>query len=161
MSYPYLLFICLFMMFSIAVFMYYLGTKISYNYILYNASVSTGSGVIFFIAKMSFTMDEVGPIEQTMDIILTMLLATVWIISLIETFTVEVMENGREIKGNIITLSNKMKAIEMKGIPLSIAKHFNTLSVKAKTYLVKNKLTMKILKWISEYSKNRELNKRV
>ncbi|MFC7684876.1 hypothetical protein [Ureibacillus sp. GCM10028918] len=161
MSYPYLLLICLLMMLSIAIVMYYLGTKVSYNYILYNASVSTGSGVIFFLFKMIFTMDKISPVEQILDIVITMLLVTVWFVALIETFTVEVMENGREIKGDIISIAKKVKTVEIKTVPSRIAKQVNIISVRAKTYFLKNKLTLKIHRLIGEYSKNREVNKRV
>ncbi|MDN4493478.1 hypothetical protein [Ureibacillus aquaedulcis] len=161
MSYPYLLLICLLIMLSIALVMYYLGTKISYNYILYNASVTTGFGVIFFLFKMIFTVDTSAPIEQILDIVITMLLLTVWLATLMETFTVEVMENGREIKGNLITLAKKLKDVEIKKIPSNIARLFKVILVNTKTYLTKQKLTLKIQKWIDGYSKNREVNKRV
>lgn len=154
MSYPYLFFICLFIMISIAVVMYYLGTKISYNYILYNASVSIGSGVIFFVVKMIITMDTIGPIEQTLDIAITMLLVIIWIITLVETFTVEIMENGHEIRGYLKQVANMIKTIEIREIPFIIAKSLHSLSVKAKTYAMKNKHTIKIQKWISDYNKN-------
>ncbi|KGR77444.1 hypothetical protein [Ureibacillus sinduriensis] len=154
MSYSYLLIICLLMMITIALVMYYLGTKISYNYILYNASVSVGSGVIFFAVKMIVTMDTIGSIEQTLDMSIMVLLAIIWVIALIETFTVEIMENGREIKQYMKTVPVMIKTIEMKEIPFIAAKSFHSLSVKAKTILVKNKHTIKIQKWISEYNKN-------
>ncbi|QCR32709.1 hypothetical protein [Lysinibacillus sp. SGAir0095] len=161
MSYPYLLLICLLMMISIALVMYYLGTKISYNYILYNASVSIGSGVVFFLFKIIFTIDHTGLIEQLLDLVIVMLLITVWLVTLVETLTVEIMENGREIKGNIIYLAKKIKTIEIKSIPSQIARRINSTSNKAKSYLLKNKLTVKVQKLVGELSKNRELNKRV
>lgn len=161
MSYPLLLMICLFMMLLIATVMYYLGTKISYNYILYNASISIGSGVIFFLVKMVLTMDKIGPIEQMLDIVITMLLVIVWIVTLLETFTVEIMENGQEIKGNLLVIVNKVKAVDIKKVPSNLVRQFNIIKVKIKTYMVKNKFTVKVQKLIGLYIKNRELNKRV
>ena len=161
MSYPYLLLICILLMGSIALVMYYLGTKISYNYILYNASISIGSGVIFFLFKIILTSNQNGPIEQTLDIIITMLLFTVWLVTLVETFTVEVMENGRELKRNIFSLLNRIKTIDYKSLPAQIIKSVNLASLKTKKYFVKNKLTLRIQKIIVEISKYKELNKRV
>ena len=161
MSYPYLLLICLLMMGFIALVMYYLGTKTSYNYILYNASVSIGSGLIFFLFKIILTLNQIGPIEQMLDIIITILLFTVWLVTLVETFTVEVMENGLEIKRNIFSLVNRIKSVEFKSLPAQIVKSVNLVSLKTKKYLVKNKLSLKIQKMIVEVSKYRELNKRV
>ena len=161
MSYLNLLLMCILMMGSISLIMYYLGTKISYNYILYNASISIGSGVIFFLIKILLTSEQIGPIEQILDIVITILLIAVWLVTLVETFTVEVMENGREIKGNIISLVNWIKTIEFKSIPAQIIKKTNLVLFKTKNYLVKNKLTQKIQKLIVEVSKYRELNKRV
>lgn len=161
LSYPYLLLTCLFIMLSIALVMYFLGTKISYNYILYNASVSIGAGVIFFLVKMIMTMDQVGPIEQMLDIGLTLLLMTVWLVALVETITVEVVENGREMKNNLISLAKWIKTVEFKEMPSEIAKRVHSFSVKSKKYLVKNKLALKTQKIFGELHKNRELNKRV
>ena len=160
-SYPYLLLICLLMMISLGLVMYLLGTKISYTYILYNASISIGSGVIFFLVKIILTMDHAGPIEQILDAGIALLLITVWIVALIETFTVELVENGQEIKGNLISIANWIKTVEIKAIPSTIVKKANNYSLKAKSYLVRNKLAIKILKIISEIHKNRVLNKRV
>ncbi|PYF07269.1 hypothetical protein [Ureibacillus chungkukjangi] len=161
MSYAHLLLVCLLMIGSIALVMYYLGTKISYNYILYNGSVSIGSGVVFFVFKILLTMGKVGPIEQVLDVVITLLLLTVWLVILIETFTVEVMENGREIKASIISMVKWIKMVEIKTLPQQIIQKINIISVKTKNYMVKNKLTIKIQKLIGEQIKQRELNKRV
>lgn len=161
MSYPYIMILCLLMMGSIALIMYYLGTKISYSYILYNAAVSIGSGVIFFLFKIIFTMNKYGPIEQVLDIVIMMLLGTVWIFALLETFTVEAMENGREIKGDFMLLVNRLMNIKFKSMSAQIARGINIIPVKIKSLLAKNKLALKIQKTLGELSKNREVNKRV
>ena len=106
-------------------------------------------------------MDHAGPIEQILDAGIALLLITVWIVALIETFTVELVENGQEIKGNLISIANWIKTVEIKAIPSTIVKKANNYSLKAKSYLVRNKLAIKILKIISEIHKNRVLNKRV
>ncbi len=177
MSYPYLLLICLLMMLMVALGMYYLGIKISYSYILYNASISIGSGVLFFLAKMVFTYNKVGPIEQWADIAITMILLTVWIVCLVETLTIEVVENGREMKDTMISVAKRVKATDYKTIPYRITNQLKTINfkemplksliwlsripVKTKNWFVKNKLKLKIQKLAGDFHKYREINKRV
>lgn len=48
MNYVFVLILSFVMMITITATNVYLGKKISYNYILYNASITFGSGVIFF-----------------------------------------------------------------------------------------------------------------
>jgi len=154
MNYLYLLIICLFMMVSIALIMYYLGTKISYNYILYNASVSVGSGVIFFLVKMILTIELVGPVEQMLDIVISLLLIIVWLVTLVETLTVEIMENRQEIKQILRSLVNKIKPLVIRLLPSwSLLKRCHEIYIKAKNNLVNNKLTIRIQKIIAEFIK--------
>jgi len=150
MNYLYPLLICLSMMISISILMYYLGKKISYNYILYNASVSVGAGVIFFLFKMIFSIGQANPIGQLIDTFITLILIIVWLIILVETLTIEVMENGRDIKANMMTLINKMKEIELKSFPSKAAEQTKLTFAKTKSIMIRNKLIMKIQKLIAE-----------
>lgn len=84
-------------MIGIASLMYYLGLKISYNYILYNATITFSVGVSFFLGKMIFYKVN-NPIEGAFDIIITLILLSVWLMALLETLVIEVMENGNELK---------------------------------------------------------------
>lgn len=164
MDYVIVLILCFVMMISITASMFYLGKKISYNYILYNASITFGSGVIFFLVKMIVTLDTAGKIEQLVDIVITMLLILVFFISLVETLVIEVMENGKEIRGNLQTFANKVKTIDGETIK-QIPGMFRTIKIKM---ITKSKSLfpvfishIKKLKLIDHLIKNRVLNKKV
>lgn len=150
------------MMSTIAIIMNFLGRKISYNYILYNASVTFGAGVIFFLAKIILTIEVVGQIEQIIDLVITLLLIIVWFVSLIETLIIEVMENGHAWKGNIQFFVMKVKMMDLDSI-----KRFPSRLLRFGNYVI-DKVQKSIVivfnkrhKLFDVFSKGRELNKKV
>lgn len=152
------------MMITITATNVYLGKKISYNYILYNASITFGSGVIFFLVKMIVTIDVAGKIEQLADIVITMLLILVFFMSLVETLVIEVMENGKEIKGNLQTFTNKVKAIDrgtIKQIPGMFHTIKNKMITKSKSLFPVFISYIKKVKLIDHLIKNKVINKKV
>lgn len=97
--------------------MYLLGIKISYNYILYNATITFSVGVMFFLGKMIF-FEANSPIERGADIIITLILISIWLMALIETIVIEVMENGEEIRMFPSKLRSNIKNLDWKQIKL-------------------------------------------
>lgn len=164
MNYVFVLFLCFLMMGVISATMFYLGRKISYNYILYNASITFGSGVIFFIVKMILTTEEAGKIEQIVDIVMTMFLIIVFFVSLVETLVIEVMENGKEIKRNLQSFANKIRTLDgetIKTIPVKFNHIQNKIVLKWKSQLPQTIEQIKKLKLVFGLMKKRIVNKKV
>lgn len=133
MNYFSMVLLCLVLMLLISGLMYMLGRKIAYNYILYNAVISLSVGVMFFLGKQIY-FEANSPIERAADVTITIILLVIWVVALVETLIVEVMENGNEHK---ITLRNffvKIKSFDVKTIK----------SIPGNTYRFGKQLLLKI-----------------
>lgn len=130
MSYLFSLILCIVLMGIIACFLYYLGQKISYSYILYNPSISLGFGVIFLLVKMIFSQQN--QLQYSIDVIITSILVFVWIVALLEAIIIDIFENGEEMLHDIRLVIGKELKKELKVIVSTSFQHWKRLIVKSK-----------------------------
>ncbi|MFP3919532.1 hypothetical protein U5N28_17165 [Lysinibacillus telephonicus] len=130
MNFPFSLILCIVLMGIIACFLYYLGKKISYSFILYNPSITLGFGVIFFLVKMIFSQQN--QLEYSIDVIITVILLFVWIVALLEAVIIDIFENGEEMLNDIRLVIGKELKKEMKILVSTSFQNWKRIIVKSK-----------------------------
>ncbi|RTQ96104.1 hypothetical protein [Lysinibacillus telephonicus] len=130
MNFPFSLILCIVLMGIIACFLYYLGKKISYSFILYNPSITLGFSVIFFLVKMIFSQQN--QLEYSIDVIITVILLFVWIVALLEAVIIDIFENGEEMLNDIRLVIGKELKKEMKILVSTSFQNWKRIIVKSK-----------------------------
>jgi len=113
MSFKIALLVCLILMFLIAFVTYYLGKRVSANWMKYIPVFSFGIGVIFFYTRVNF-ISYSNSIESIFDLISITLLLVVFSIALLEAVIIEIVENTKFFRKGFMDIRKVLKLVAIK-----------------------------------------------
>ncbi|MFJ7825010.1 hypothetical protein [Psychrobacillus sp. NPDC096623] len=114
MSFKIALLVCFSLMCLISCITYYLGKKVSNNFIKYIPVFSLGSGVIFFYIKLNYSSYNPISFDNIFDKIAIIILLIVFSIALLEAIIIEVVENTNLFERGIMVIRKSLKLVHVK-----------------------------------------------